>query len=90
MTRTGDKTAEVTGDLTLHGVTKPVTFQVTFNGGYGGHPLDVGARIGFSATATINRSEFGIGWGLPPPGTTMGVFDPVELILEAEFVKPRA
>lgn len=88
--RTGDKTADVTGDLTLHGVTKPVTFQVTFNGGYGGHPLDVGARIGFSAKATINRSEFGVGWGLPPPGTTMGVFDPVELILEAEFVKPRA
>lgn len=88
--RTGEKTAEVTGDLTLHGVTKPVTFSVTFNGGYGGHPLDVGARIGFSATATFNRSDFGIGWGLPPPGTTMGVFDPVDLILEAEFVKPRA
>lgn len=88
--RTGEKTADVTGDLTLHGVTKPVTFAVTFNGGYGGHPLDVGARIGFSATATFNRSDFGIGWGLPPPGTTMGVFDPVEVILEAEFVKPRA
>ncbi len=89
VTQTGERTARVTGDLTLHGVTKPVTFQVTFNGGYGGHPLDVGARIGFSATATFSRSDFGVGWGLPPPGTTMGVFDPVELILEAEFVKPR-
>jgi polyisoprenoid-binding protein YceI len=90
VTRTGETTAEVTGDLTLHGVTKPVTFAVIFNGGYGGHPLDVGARIGFSATTTFDRSDFGIGWGLPPPGTTMGVLDPVELILEAEFVKPRA
>jgi polyisoprenoid-binding protein YceI len=86
---TGDNTADVTGDLTLHGVTKPVTFNVTFNGGNGGHPMDVGARIGFSATAVFNRSDFGIAYGLPPPGTTMGVLDPVELILEAEFVKPR-
>lgn len=87
--RTGDRTAQVTGDLTLHGVTKPMKLDVTFNGGNGGHPLDVGARIGFSATGTFNRSEFDMGFGLPPPGTTMGVFDPVELILEAEFVKPR-
>jgi polyisoprenoid-binding protein YceI len=87
--RTGGATADVTGELTLHGVTRPVTFAVTFNGGNGGHPLDVGARIGFSAKSTISRSEFGMGWGLPPEGSTMGVFDPVELILEAEFVKPR-
>lgn len=86
---TGAQTADVTGDLKLHGVTLPVTFAVTFNGGNGGHPLDVGARIGFSATAAFNRSDFGIGFGLPPEGTTMGVFDPVELILETEFVKPR-
>jgi polyisoprenoid-binding protein YceI len=86
---TGDKTAEVTGDLTLHGVTRPVTLAVTFNGGYGGHPLDVGARIGFSATGTFNRSDFGITFGLPQPGSNLGVFDPVELVLEAEFVKPR-
>jgi polyisoprenoid-binding protein YceI len=86
---TGERRAEVTGDLTLHGVTKPVVFDVTFNGGNGGHPLDVGARIGFSATASFSRSDFGITFGLPPEGTTMGVFDPVELILEAEFVKPR-
>ncbi len=87
---TGDRTADVTGDLTLHGVTKPVTFAATFNGGYGGHPMDVGPRIGFSATATFNRSDFRIAYGLPPEGSTMGVFDPVDLILEAEFVKPRA
>jgi polyisoprenoid-binding protein YceI len=86
---TGERRADVTGDLTLHGVTRPVTFDVTFNGGYGGHPLDVGARFGLSATARFNRSDFGISFGLPPEGTTLGVFDPVELILEAEFVKPR-
>ncbi len=87
--QTGPQTARVTGDLTLRGVTHPITFETTFNGGNGGHPLDVGARIGFSAVATLERSAFGMTYGLPPPGTSMGVDDRVELILEAEFVKPR-
>ena len=85
----GDRQAEVTGDFTLHGVTKPVTLLVRFNGGWGDMPMDVGARIGFSATAEFNRSDFGVGYGVPAPGTTMGVSDRVEVILEAEFVKPR-
>lgn len=85
----GDAQAEVTGDFTLHGVTKPVTLFVRYNGGWGDFPMDVGARIGFSATAEFNRSDFGVGFGVPAPGTTMGVSDRVEVILEAEFVKPR-
>lgn len=85
----GDAQAEVTGDFTLHGVTKPVTLLVRYNGGWGDMPMDVGARIGFSATAEFNRSDFGSGYGVPAPGTTLGVSDRVEVILEAEFVKPR-
>lgn len=85
----GDQKAEVTGDFTLHGVTKPVTLHVQYNGGWGDMPMDAGARIGFSATAEFNRSEFGVGFGTPAPGTTMGVSDRVEVILEAEFIKPR-
>lgn len=85
----GDQKAEVTGDFTLHGVTKPVTLLVQYNNGWGDMPMDVGARIGFSATAEFNRSEFGVGFGTPAPGTTLGVSDRVEVILEAEFVKPR-
>lgn len=87
--RVGEAQAEVTGDFTLHGVTKPVTLMVRYNGGWGDMPMDVGARIGFSATAEFNRSDFGIGFGVPAPGTTMGVSDRVEVILEAEFIKPR-
>ena len=89
VTRTGDNTAEVTGDLTLHGITKPVILAVTYNGGWKDMPLDAGARIGFSATGSFNRSDFGVGFGVPAPGTTMGVSDKVEIILEAEFIKPR-
>ncbi len=88
---TGENTANVTGDLTLHGVTAPVTLSVTFNGGYAGHPMDPGgARIGFSATGSLNRSAFEMGYGLPAPGTTMGVGDAVGLIIEAEFLNPDA
>ena len=87
--RTGDTNAEVTGDLTLHGITKPVILAVTYNGGWKDMPLDAGARIGFSATGSFNRSDFGVGFGVPAPGTTMGVSDKVEIILEAEFIKPR-
>ncbi len=88
---TGPQTADVTGDLTLHGVTRPITLAVRYNGGYGGHPMDPGgARIGFSAKGSLARSEFGMGYGVPAPGTTMGVGDTVEVIIETEFLNPSA
>ncbi len=86
---TGAKTASITGDLTLRGVTRPVTLEATFNGGYGSNPYDpMGSRIGFSAHGTLKRSEFGMTMGIPAPGTTFGVSDEVDLIIEAEFTKP--
>ena len=85
---TGERTAKVTGDLTLHGVTRPVTLQVTYNGGYKAGQMDpMGARIGFSAKGAFNRSDFGIAYGLPAPGTTLGVGDRIEVAIEAEFTK---
>jgi polyisoprenoid-binding protein YceI len=83
---TGPHAAKVTGDLTLHGVTKPVTLDVTYNGGYPANAMDPGgARIGFSAHGTIKRSAFGMGFGVPAPGSTMGVGDDVEVMIETEF-----
>ena len=88
---TGPFSADVTGDLTLHGVTKPLTLQVTFNGGYAPNDMDPGgARVGFSATGSLMRSDFGMDMGIPEPGTTMGVGDKVEIIIEAEFLNPDA
>lgn len=78
----------ITGDLTLHGVTKPVVLDATFNGGYAGHPLDPHGRIGFSARGMFKRSDFGISVGIPAPGSTMGVGDDLEVIIEAEFTGP--
>ncbi len=85
---TGADTGKITGDLTLHGVTKPVVLDVTYNGGYVGHPMDPHARIGFSAKGAFKRSDFGIAYGVPAPGTTMGVSDEVQVIIEAEFSGP--
>jgi polyisoprenoid-binding protein YceI len=85
---TGPNTADVTGDFTMHGVTKPLTLAVTFNGGWAGIPLDPHARAGFSAHGTLKRSDFGIAYGIPAPGTSMGVGDEVAITLEAEFTGP--
>lgn len=86
--RSGPNGLRISGELTLHGVTKPVTLMATYNGGYAGHPFDPHARIGFSAKGTLKRSEFGVAYGIPAPGTIMGVFDDVEVIVEAEFSGP--
>lgn len=71
---------QLTGDLTLHGVTKPVTLDVEFNG-VGPGLLGAGTRMGFSGTGKIKRSEFGVTGGRPWAG------DMVDLIFEVEFVK---
>jgi polyisoprenoid-binding protein YceI len=85
---TGKNTMKVNGELTLHGVTRPIVLEAKYNGGYAGHPMDPHARIGFSAHGSLKRSEFGVAYGIPAPGTTMGVGDKVELIIEAEFSGP--
>ncbi|MGQ0532863.1 MAG: YceI family protein, partial [Caulobacteraceae bacterium] len=86
--RTGANTARITGDLTLHGVTRPATLEARFNGGYEGMALDPNARVGFSARGTFNRSDFGMAYGVPPEGSNLGVSDAVEVIVETEFNGP--
>lgn len=78
--KTGDKTARVTGDLTLLGVTRPAVLDVTFND-KGVNPMNNKETIGFSATTTIKRSEWGINYALPH------VSDDIPLTIEAEATK---
>jgi len=85
---TSPRTARVTGNLTLHGVTRPVVLETTFNGGYPGMAMDPHARVGFSAHGSLRRSEFGMGYGIPAPGTTMGVGDQVDFQIETELTGP--
>lgn len=85
---TGPSTAKVAGDFTMRGVTKPLVLDVRFNGGYIGHPMDPNARIGFSATGSLARSDYGMTYGIPAAGSKMGVGDTVEILLEVEFTGP--
>ena len=71
---------QLTGDLTMHGVTKPVTLDVQFNGYGSGFPVS-GPRMGFSGSGKVKRSEFGVNGGRPFAG------DVVDLLFEVEFVK---
>lgn len=88
--QTAPDRAHINGDLTLHGVTKPVGLDVKFNGGYPSMPMEQRARIGFSAKGTFKRADFGMAYGVPPPGSSMGVSDDVDVIIEAEFNGPPA
>jgi polyisoprenoid-binding protein YceI len=86
--QTGPNTARVTGDLTLRGQTHPVTFDVTYGGSHSPHPMGMQvSSIGFSARATIQRSQFGINELIPRAGND-GVSDEVEILIEAEFQRP--
>jgi polyisoprenoid-binding protein YceI len=86
---TGDQTFRIRGELTLHGVTKPVTLEARYNGGYAGHPYDPHARVGFSASGTFKRSDFGVSFGVPSAENHyFGVSDDVQVVLESEFSGP--
>lgn len=76
----GDKPAEVTGDLTIMGVTKSVTLKITHMH-CGAHPFNKKQVCGFDAEGSIKRSDFGVKYGLPAIG------DDMKLLLEVEAVK---
>ncbi len=73
----GKDRARIDGDLTLMGITKPVSLVTKFNKA-GVNPINNKPSIGFSATAAIKRSDFGIKYALP------GVSDNVDLVIQLE------
>ena len=77
--QTGNKSGKLMGDLTLLGVTKPVTLDVTFN------RLAPNSKniviAGFSATGEIKRTDFGMTYGLK------GIGDKITILIEAEAHK---
>lgn len=74
----GGNKATITGNLTIKGVTKPVTLDATFIGA-GNNPMNKKLNFGFGASATIKRSDFGLGIALPI------VSDEVKLHIHAAF-----
>jgi polyisoprenoid-binding protein YceI len=73
----GDKLVAVAGDLTMKGVTKPVTLTVTaFN--CGTHPMNKKAMCGADATTTIKRSDFNVKYGIPAVADDVKLSIPIE------------
>ncbi len=80
ITRTGPDTGRIEGILTLKGVTKPVVLDAVFHGG-GANPVNGNYALGFHATTTIKRSDFGMTSAIWSPF----VSDDVTLTIEAMF-----
>jgi polyisoprenoid-binding protein YceI len=75
---TAPNRANITGNLTLHGVTRPVTLSARFNSA-GVNPLDHAYTVGFNATGVIHRTDFGVKTYVPLIG------DETTLIISAAF-----
>ncbi|MEO6518236.1 MAG: YceI family protein [Pseudoxanthomonas sp.] len=78
----GQGKLKVSGDLTVKGVTKPVVLDVTLNK-VGEQPMAKRAAIGFDATTTVKRSDFGLGKYVP------NISDEVTLRITTEAVVPK-
>ena len=76
----GEKTGTVEGLLTFRGQTHPATLDVTFNGSMAEHPMMGVPKIGFSATGSIRRSEWGLDFAIPELG------DEVTFAIETQMV----
>jgi polyisoprenoid-binding protein YceI len=86
VTRTGPEDLEVEGDLTIHGVTKKVTFSVDGPTAPGKDPWG-NTRIGLSASTKINRKDFGLNWNAALETGGILVGDEVTITLDVEAVK---
>ena len=84
--RTGADELAVTGDLTIHGVTRQITFQVEGPTAAGKDPWG-NTRLGLSATTKINRKDFGLTWNAALETGGILVGEDVSIALDLEFVK---
>lgn len=84
--QTGANEAKLHGDLTIHGVTKPVTLDVEY---HGQHPSPLGPMIsaGFSAETTINRKDWGLSWNVPIETGGVLVGEEIKIGIELELLK---
>lgn len=81
ITPTGPDTGTVTGDLTFRGITKPVTLNVTYNGVVNFPWAPEQDKMGFAATTTLNREDFGLSTFAPKVGSD------VAIRIETEFAE---
>jgi polyisoprenoid-binding protein YceI len=80
--------SSLTGDLTIKGITRPVTFDLEFNG-VSPDPWG-GTRAGFEATTEVNRKDWDLTWNVAVEGGGVLVSDKIKLHLDVELVAPTA
>lgn len=82
ITKSAENEYQLKGDLTLHGVTKPITMNLEYRGTIE-NPMDKKQTTGFRVTGVIKRSDFNLGNGFPPPM----ISDEVHIKADGEFVQ---
>jgi polyisoprenoid-binding protein YceI len=83
----GEHEYELDGDLTINGITRPVTLDVEYNGS-DVHPGDGRTRVGFTATAEVRRSDYGIDFNIPLGMGKVALGERVKVDLDLEFIAP--
>lgn len=85
MTRSGDDTYTLAGNLTMHGVTNPVTLTAE----YGGQVQDMygQTKVGFEVSGKLNRKDYGLMWSAVTEGGGIVVSDEVRLVMDVQLVK---
>lgn len=87
MTKAGDNLYKLTGDFTMHGVTKTITLDVQYNGTkndpYGN------TKAGFKITAKINRTDYGLKYNAPLEGGGLVIGEEVKITCKVELLKTK-
>lgn len=78
---------DMSGDLTINGVTRPATFRTEFNGTEV-FPVDQSVHVGFSATGEVRRSDFGIDFNMPLGVDKLAMGEKVKVDLDIQFIAP--
>lgn len=79
--KVGERKYKVTGDLTMHGVTKSVVLEAAYNTGI--HPMTKNTIAGFKVTGVVKRSDFGVGTSF----LANMIGDEVNIVANAEFIR---
>lgn len=83
VTKSGPTTYAATGNLTMHGVTKPVTLAINASPPF---PHAGGVRRGIEASLSVNRKDYGLVWEYPGEGPGIVVGDTIHITIDAELV----
>ncbi len=87
--KAGENKLKITGDLTMHGVTKAVTLDADLSA-EAENPFTKGMTRAATATATLNREDFGLKWNMPMANNGFVVGKDVKLSIEVELMKKEA